>query len=319
MALGYHRVGGAPMKIKALDTYFLSATLPQPVRTSTSTISRVSELIVKLTTDSGLVGIGEAHGPFLSQGGPEAMKAVGQILERVTPLVVGQDPFSVERVWQDLFALTYTSVRGIPTVAHQRRQLVTAISAIDIAMWDLMGKATGRPVHALLGGALRSKVPAYVTGFYYRDGERPDDLRREAALYLEHGYRTVKVKVAGLSPEADAERVGGAGRARPGAARRAPRPPDPRPRRGGEPDRLHPRIVRRPDARPALVRAVPRAAEDRRRLHGGARHAGARPRAPSGHAGEVRRQARLSARPRHAECRLLRSRRDAHRRRRLSS
>ena len=88
-------------------------------------------------------------------------------------------------------------------------QLVTAISAIDIALWDLVGKATNRAVHALLGAALRSRVPAYVTGFYYRDGERPDDLRREAALYLEHGYRTIKVKVAGLSPEADAERVGG--------------------------------------------------------------------------------------------------------------
>jgi L-alanine-DL-glutamate epimerase-like enolase superfamily enzyme len=63
-------------------------------------------------------------------------------------------------------------------------------------------------VHALLGGALRSRVPAYATGFYYRDGEQPDDLVREAALYLEHGYRTVKVKVGGLPPEADAERVG---------------------------------------------------------------------------------------------------------------
>jgi D-galactarolactone cycloisomerase len=125
------------------------------------------------------------------------MRALGQILERVTPLVVGQDPFGVERIWQDVFALTYTSVRGIPTLAPQRRQLVTAMSAIDIALRDLMGKATGRPVHALLGGALRPRVPAYVTGFYYRDGERPDDLRREAALYLEHGYRTVKVKVAG--------------------------------------------------------------------------------------------------------------------------
>src|SRR5215475_5225851 len=195
------------MKISALETYMLSVPLPQPVRTSTSTISRVSELIVRLTTDAGLVGIGEAHGPFLSQAGPEGMRAVGQILERITPLVVGQDPFGVERIWQDLFALTYTSVRGIPTLAQQRRQLVTAMSAIDIALWDLMGKAAGRPVHALLGGALRDRVPAYVTGFYYRDGERPDDLRREAALYLEHGYRTVKVKVAGQSPEADLERV----------------------------------------------------------------------------------------------------------------
>ncbi|MET0486071.1 MAG: mandelate racemase/muconate lactonizing enzyme family protein [Candidatus Rokuibacteriota bacterium] len=196
------------MKITALETYFLSAPLPQPVRTSNSTIARVSELVVTLTTDAGHVGIGEAHGPFLSQAGPEGMRAVGQILERVTPLVVGQDPFAIERIWQDLFALTYTSVRGIPTLAGQRRQLVTAMSAIDIALWDLIGKATGRPVASLLGGALRSRVPAYVTGFYYRDGERPDDLRREAALYLEHGYRTVKAKVGGLPPKADAERVG---------------------------------------------------------------------------------------------------------------
>src|SRR6266436_5947870 len=191
------------MKIAALDTYFLSAPLPQAVRTSTSTISRVSEFIVRLTTDAGLVGIGEAHGPFLSQGGPEAMRVVKQILERITPLVVGQDPFGAERIWQDLFALTYTSVRGIPTLAQQRRQLVTAISAIDIAMWDLMGKATGRPVHALLGGALRSKVPAYVTGFYYRDGERREDLRHEAPLSRDHDFRTVKLNAAALTPMGD--------------------------------------------------------------------------------------------------------------------
>ena len=246
--------------------------------------------------------------------------------------------------------MTYTSVRGIPALARQQRPLVTAMSAIDIALWDLKGKAIGRPVHALLGGALRQRVPAYVTGFYYRDGERPDDLVREAALYLEHGYRTVKVKVGGLTPEADAERVGlirkavgkdvaimldanqgwdlptavraaqlcaphdifwledpmpwyderhtlarlkdavrhphrggrdgvhpvrpahdggrgagrlldhrlhvgrgahdlaqgrGDGRAVPGTARRASRSPDPRARGGGQPDRIHPRVVRR--------------------------------------------------------------------------
>src|SRR5207244_1444553 len=85
--------------------------------------------------------------------------------------------------------------------AHQR-PLVTAMSAIDIALWDLKGKAIGRPVWALLGGALRRRVPAYVTGFYYRDGERPDDLVREAAMYVAQGYRTLKVKVGGLTPEA---------------------------------------------------------------------------------------------------------------------
>ena len=195
------------MKITALETYFLSAPLPQVVRTSTTAISRVSEVIVKLTTDAGLVGIGEAHGPFLFQG-PEGLRVVSDILKAVTPLVVGQDPFDGERIWQELFGLTYTTVRGIPPLARQQRQLVTAMSAIDIALWDLRGKAIGRPVYALLGGALRQRVPAYVTGFYYRDGERPDDLIREAAMYVEQGYRTLKVKVGGLTPEADAERVG---------------------------------------------------------------------------------------------------------------
>ena len=115
---------------------------------------------------------------------------MNDILQAITPLVVGGDPFDVERIWQDLFALTYRSVRGIPALARQQRPLVTAMSAIDIALWDLKGKAIGRPVYALLGGALRQRVPAYVTGFYYRDGERPDDLVREAAMYMEHGYRT---------------------------------------------------------------------------------------------------------------------------------
>jgi D-galactarolactone cycloisomerase len=108
------------MKVTALETYFLSAPLPQVVRTSTHAISRVSEVIVKLTTDAGLVGIGEAHGPFLFQQGPDGLRAVSEILRTIMPLVVGRDPFDTERIWQDLFALTYTSVRGIPALARQQ-------------------------------------------------------------------------------------------------------------------------------------------------------------------------------------------------------
>ena len=109
------------MKVTGLETYFLSAPLPQTVRTSTHAISRVSEVIVKLTTDAGLVGIGEAHGPFLFQGA-EGLRTVRDILQSITPLVVGGDPFDVERILQDLFALTYRSVRGIPALARQQRR-----------------------------------------------------------------------------------------------------------------------------------------------------------------------------------------------------
>jgi D-galactarolactone cycloisomerase len=195
------------MHITNLDAYFVSCPLPRPVRTSTHTISQVSEVIVTLRTDSGLVGIGEAHGPFLLRQGPEGLRVVNEILQGITPLVLGEDPFNVERIWQALFALTYTSVRGLPTLARQQRQLVTAMSAIDIALWDLIGKAVERPVWGLLEGALHERLPAYVTGFYYKDGERLDDLKREATSYLEQGYRTLKMKVGGVTPEEDAERI----------------------------------------------------------------------------------------------------------------
>ena len=186
------------MKITSLDTYALSAPLPQVVRTSTHAISQVSEVIVTLTTDAGHVGIGEAHGPFLLRhSGAEGLRGVNNVLQAIRPLVLDRDPFDVEAIWQDLFALSYTSVRGIPTLARDQRLLITAMSAIDIAVWDLMGKAVGRPVNALLGGAVRRRIPCYVTGFYYRDGEQPDDVVREAVRYVEHGYRTLKVKVGG--------------------------------------------------------------------------------------------------------------------------
>ena len=108
-----------------------------------------------------LVGIGEAHGPFLSRPGADGMRAVGEIVQRITPLVVGRDPFNVEGIWQDLFALTYTSVRGIAPLTRQQRALVTAMSAIDIAVWDLMGKAIGRPVSSDHAGV--RLVPARMT------------------------------------------------------------------------------------------------------------------------------------------------------------
>src|SRR5262245_34173079 len=89
--------GDQSMKVTGLETYLLSAPLPQAVSTSTHRITRVSEVVVKLTTDAGLVGIGEAHGPFLFQQGPDGLRSVSDILESITPLVVGQDPFDTER------------------------------------------------------------------------------------------------------------------------------------------------------------------------------------------------------------------------------
>jgi L-alanine-DL-glutamate epimerase-like enolase superfamily enzyme len=120
------------MKITRLDTYFLSIPLPQPVRTSTSTISQVSEVIVKLSTDAGLVGVGEAHGPFLFRQGPEGMRVVNEIMQQITPLVVGEDPFNVK-------------VGGLtPEADAERVRFIREVAGDDVALmldanqgWDL--------------------------------------------------------------------------------------------------------------------------------------------------------------------------------------
>jgi D-galactarolactone cycloisomerase len=98
--------------------------------------------------------------------------------------------------------------------ARFRRQsaYVEAISAVDIALWDLWGQSLGQPVHALLGGAFRDRVTAYATGGYYgtdyRDGARVlADLEKETAAYAAGGFGILKMKVGLLPVEADAERV----------------------------------------------------------------------------------------------------------------
>jgi L-alanine-DL-glutamate epimerase-like enolase superfamily enzyme len=84
--------------------------------------------------------------------------------------------------------------------------VMRAISCIDIALWDIKGKATGRPVYKLLG-AFRDEVPAYASGGYYFPGKDPDGLAAEMRDYVERGFRAVKMKIGRLDPEGEAERV----------------------------------------------------------------------------------------------------------------
>ena len=83
----------------------------------------------------------------------------------------------------------------------------SALSALDIALWDLAGKATGLPVCALLGGKVRDKVAVYATGLYYTEGEFPDRLLDEARGYVAAGFKGMKTKVGGLSIAEDVARV----------------------------------------------------------------------------------------------------------------
>ena len=114
------------------------------------------ELLVRITTDDGIVGI----------GGP--VPAGGRIIveQHLRNLLVGQNPFDIEKLWDQMFRSTLPYGRkGLP---------IMAISAIDIALWDIVGKATGQPVFNLLGGRTKDALPVYSTGndvaFYHKLG-----------------------------------------------------------------------------------------------------------------------------------------------------
>ena len=83
----------------------------------------------------------------------------------------------------------------------------SAISAIDIALWDIYGKYTGQPIHKLLGGKVRDSVPVYATGLYYTENEFTKKQLKEASDYVDQGFLGMKTKVGGLPIQKDVDRV----------------------------------------------------------------------------------------------------------------
>ena len=104
-----------------------------------------AQIIVKVDTDVGMYGLGEA-------GIPNWGKSVIEAINHLSELLIGKDPFQTERLWQDMFR------RGF---FPADRVYSSAISALDIALWDIKGKATELPVYKLLGGPLRDKIVCY--------------------------------------------------------------------------------------------------------------------------------------------------------------
>jgi L-rhamnonate dehydratase len=132
-------------------------------------------LLVEIFTDDGLVGLGNAA------LAPQVTKQVIDLY--LKPLLIGQDPWDVERLWQHMYRKTMAFGReGIGMIA---------ISAVDIALWDLLGKSARQPVYRLLGGRTKTRIRVYASRLYSVDlGE----LAAEARGYKEEGYRAMKLR-----------------------------------------------------------------------------------------------------------------------------
>ena len=136
----------------------------------------VLSLFVKVETDEGVTGWGEA---FSFATVPVTIPAIA---DAVGPLAIGQDPTDIEAVAEDLRRRYQNMMRGGPARF--------ALSAIEIAMWDIKGKVEGKPIWQLLGGAPRESVEAYASMFRYHE---PAVVKQIAAAAWQRGYRKIKL------------------------------------------------------------------------------------------------------------------------------
>ncbi|HEX8213459.1 MAG TPA: mandelate racemase/muconate lactonizing enzyme family protein [Longimicrobium sp.] len=144
-------------------------------------------LLVQVHTDAGIVGLGEAaaYGGFL-----ESTESL--IIGELKRTVLGQDPFRIERLWQMMASRAHQ--RG------RRGMLMQAISGVDIALWDIVGQATGTPLYRLLGG-YRDHLPVYASAGFYAADKDAAALAEEVGGYAERGFGCIKIKV-GRQPDA---------------------------------------------------------------------------------------------------------------------
>ena len=153
--------------------------------------------LVKAHSDDGIEGIGFCYAGT-SGGGIIAM-AVEQLL---APMLVGQDSSRVEGLWEEMYRETILQGRA--------GTVMRAISAVDIALWDLNARAAKAPLHRYLGCWTTEKVPAYASGGYYLDGKTPQKLADELTGYVQRGFRAMKMKVGRLAPGPEEERIAAA-------------------------------------------------------------------------------------------------------------
>lgn len=178
------------MKIARISSHVVQYDLEQELGYSQQYYSKRSAHLVRVETDDGLVGWGECFGP-----GTVAIANATIVEKVIAPLILGMDPLDREVIWH----FVYNRLRD-----HGRGGMpIQALSGIDIALWDIAGKATGLPLHALLGGQFRPSVPVYGYGMML---QRVDELDKrfaaEAVIIRDSGFAAMKMKV-GLGVKKD--------------------------------------------------------------------------------------------------------------------
>jgi L-alanine-DL-glutamate epimerase-like enolase superfamily enzyme len=169
------------MKITKVECIPLLYKMSSPLYSGIGKFNERPLLLVRLYTDEGIIGIGEAA----TYGGP--MISTATVIEQeIAPMVIGEDPLNVERIWHKCYYAAFQHARsGI---------YIAALSGVDMAIWDAVGKYLGQPLYKLLGG-FRDNIPVYASGGFYEMGKTTDKLVEEVQGVLAQGFEGVKIKV----------------------------------------------------------------------------------------------------------------------------
>ena len=170
------------MKIRQIRTYSLNCPLAFPLANAQGRRDTHRAVLVRILTESGIEGWGECVGTY------EAVSPL--ILNLLAPLLLGQSAEDIEGRWQQMF-------NAVPVWAR-RGFHIAAMSGIDIALWDIRGKAMQKPLCQLISGIYRDRVPCYSTGLFFPEcpeAEIIPSLLEEGHGYLEDGFRAIKIQI----------------------------------------------------------------------------------------------------------------------------
>ncbi|QND38084.1 mandelate racemase/muconate lactonizing enzyme family protein [Rhizobium leguminosarum bv. viciae] len=175
---------GQAILISDVVAHPLSQMLPKPTVTSRGTYHKVSMVLIEVRTDAGIVGVGEVLARF-------SPKAYAELIETsLKPRLIGQDARNIGALWQSMRRSLSGRAGGM---------LIEAIAGVDIALWDIMGKAAGMPIAKLLGGIGREAIEVYAAAVNWVDDAEAD---RELERYIGEGFPRIKVKMANPVREA---------------------------------------------------------------------------------------------------------------------
>ena len=180
------------MKITHVETRLVNLPFEAPIKTAVHDMRSVGCCLLSLKTDEGLVGEG-----YLFTLNSVRLKAFDEMVRGFEHVLIGRDPHYVSAIWEDIWKeINPTGHKGVT---------ISALSTIDTACWDLIGKAADKPLHHLFG-ACRDSIPTYASGGLWLS-QTIDSLQSEAQAFLDLGFKAMKLRLGSGNRSSDIARV----------------------------------------------------------------------------------------------------------------